>query len=166
MPRNPALAPIRVTRSVLVLARDGSTKRHTWAARTTDGVWGFDRTEEAGTPWEVFHLPSVADGSLTLPVTSTANLRSCRLYVGTGQAARELAVLKCGHPEDARGEKVERGSFDWVYQTCSACRGVRPVHGDDDRCKTCWNQQDGAGPGHDWSADLSAPALMPEGASR
>jgi hypothetical protein len=161
------LAPVRITRSAPAITRTGIAKRpQAWAARAADGAWGFDRTEEPGTPWEVFHLTSVADGSLTLPLISTTTLRSCRLYVGSGQAVRDLAVMKCGHPESARGHKVERGSWDYHYQTCSACQGIRPVHDDDDRYPTCWAAEDGTGPAHEWSADLSAPAREPEGASR
>jgi hypothetical protein len=38
-----------------------------WAARSDDGTWAYERLEQAGTPWEVTHLPTAragtADGS-------------------------------------------------------------------------------------------------------
>jgi len=63
-----------------------------WHTRTADGVWGFDRTEEPTTPWEIFHLPSVADGSWTLPVVTCPSMRACRALVASGGAADELAM--------------------------------------------------------------------------
>lgn len=145
------LPPIRKT--VMLPGRSG--RLECWGARTCDNQWGFDRTEEEGgnTPWEIFHLTSVKDGSYTLPVTISSTRKGCQLIVASGLAAAMLAVAKCPHPLDQRGHRVDHGTWDWHYDTCAACRGVRPVHDGDDRCRTCQEAEDGTGPGHEWGAD-------------
>jgi hypothetical protein len=34
------------------------TRRECWGATSTDGEWGYTRTEDTGTPWIVTHLPT------------------------------------------------------------------------------------------------------------
>jgi hypothetical protein len=129
-----------IVRTVMLPGRSGRIE--CWGVRTKDGEWGFDRTEEEGgnTPWEIFHLPSVADGSYTMPVTTSGTRKGCQRIVASGLAADLLAVAKCTHPAGQRGQRTDHGTYDWVYETCGACRGVRPA----------WNDhEDGQG----WSAD-------------
>lgn len=57
----------------------------------------------------------------------------------------------CPHPFECRGSFTECGSADWWYETCEACGASRPSHDDDDRCRICWDMQDGTGPGHEWT---------------
>jgi hypothetical protein len=35
-----------------------SGRLETWAARSTDGTWTYERTEDSGTPWVVTHVPT------------------------------------------------------------------------------------------------------------
>ncbi len=87
------LAPVRSTRSFRRLIRGGAgrTREECWGAETLDGVWDFEREESAGTPWLVYHRPSVASGAYTLPVTICGTLRACRALVASGGADEELA---------------------------------------------------------------------------
>ena len=48
------LTPVTVTRHRNL--RNG--RQEIWEAVSTDGVWAYRRTEEAGTPWEVQHVPT------------------------------------------------------------------------------------------------------------
>jgi hypothetical protein len=67
----------------------GVTRRaECWAARTTDGVWDFERTEEPGTPWSVGHTPT------GIVVALQGTLRACRAFVAAGHADRALACLQ------------------------------------------------------------------------
>jgi hypothetical protein len=87
------LAEIRRTRTFARLIRGGAgkTREECWGAETADGVWDFEREESAGTPWLVYHRPSVKDGSWTLPVVFCGTLRACRALVASGGADEELA---------------------------------------------------------------------------
>jgi len=90
-PPDPNLVPIRVT-SRYPTFRSGRVE--TWSAETLDGEWYFERFEEPGTPWGVYHRASVRDFSYRLPVATLPTLRKCRLYVGRGWAAKDLEQLK------------------------------------------------------------------------
>jgi hypothetical protein len=35
-----------------------SGRLEVWAARSTDGLWTYQRAEDAGTPWVVTHVPT------------------------------------------------------------------------------------------------------------
>lgn len=118
-----------------------------WAAISADGQWKYDRIEDTGTPWEVTHLPT----GKPVP-TWYSSLPNARAATADG-SARNLMVRECKHPDDERGHKTERGTFDYHYETCKACGGIRPEHDDDDGCRTCWDYEDGTGPGHDWSPE-------------
>ena len=59
-----------------------------WGARTTDGLWGFDREDMPGTPWSVTHLPT---GTVTDRYVGT--LDDCRAYVASGGAQADLAEM-------------------------------------------------------------------------
>lgn len=75
--------------------RNGQTPHEEcWAARTTDGVWDFEREDSPGTPWLVMHRPSVADQSLPVPVAQCGSLEQCQQFVGSGEAGRMLPVRK------------------------------------------------------------------------
>lgn len=79
-----ALAPIEKT-SMFPAFRSG--RRECWSARTTDGVWLFERLEVAGTPWSVTHAETKTE------VTWTGTLRGGRAYVAAGHAQADLDRL-------------------------------------------------------------------------
>jgi hypothetical protein len=110
-----ALAPITKTffADRIILAGGGSRRaRECWGAETTDGIWDFFREESAGTPWLVYHRPSVSDGSCTTPVSLCGTLRACRAYVAAGHADADLKRLQAHD----RGEHAEaRDSY------CGGC---------------------------------------------
>ncbi len=58
-----------------------------WLRVTADGEWMMTREEDDASTWVVAHLPErkvVAD--------CLGSLASCRLYVGSGQAAEDLEM--------------------------------------------------------------------------
>lgn len=67
------------------------------------------------------------------------------------QDSLDRAVARCPHGRQDRGHRVARGSFDWHYETCTACGGERPEHDDDDNCGICQARDAGTGPGHGWA---------------
>ena len=85
------LAEIRKTRFQRAF-RTG--RMECWGAETADGIWDFQREESSGTPWLMYHKPSVADGSYPLPVSHCGTLRECRAFVASGGATQELAYRK------------------------------------------------------------------------
>jgi hypothetical protein len=90
------LADIRKTRMARRVIRRGTAlteRAECWGAETTDGIWDFEREESPGTPWLVYHKPSVADGSLVTPVNMLSTLRECRWHVAAGEAQRDLDRL-------------------------------------------------------------------------
>jgi hypothetical protein len=88
------LAPVTKTRFNQVMRAGGRPgARQCWGAQTTDGVWDFDREESPGTPWLIYHRPSVADGTQTGPVAQMGTLPACQWYVKAGHAAADLARL-------------------------------------------------------------------------
>jgi hypothetical protein len=88
---DPNLVPIRVTRRFPTFH---SGRVETWGAETLDGEWYFERFEEPGTPWGVYHRASVRDFSYRLPIVTLTTLRKCRIYVGRGWAVEDLNRLK------------------------------------------------------------------------
>lgn len=90
------LAPVtnRVYHQTFRRGPGSPTRRECWGADTADGQWRFVREESPGTPWLVYHLPSVEDGSYTLPVQFCGTLRACRAAVAQGWAAQRLAAHK------------------------------------------------------------------------
>lgn len=69
------------------------TGKECWAAKSEDGVWYFERLEQAGTPWEVTHVPSLQkDDGRTLRWFGT--LDQARLYVGSGEAAADVERIR------------------------------------------------------------------------
>jgi hypothetical protein len=143
---DPRLVPIVKTRMAPRLTHGGAGRtahRECWAAKTTDGVWGFEREDSAGTPWLVYHLPSVKDGSLTMPLHLTSTLKRCQLFVGTGDAAATLAMMKCPHDRDSTTFRLDRRSgLHW--QDCHGCGASQVWHID---CPSCENLT-----GHGWTA--------------
>jgi hypothetical protein len=87
------LAPVDITERY----RSSRTGRlENWAARTRDGEWAFQREEDTRTDWLVYHQPSVADESWTVPVMICGTLRACQSAVAEGWAAAQLAQRKAG----------------------------------------------------------------------
>ena len=102
MPKaNVPLAEIRETSTRKRITRSGLTRPECWGAETTDGIWEFDREESSGTPWLMYHKPSVTDGSYTLPVRYCGTLRECQALVASCGADQELAWRKAD-PDTAR----------------------------------------------------------------
>ena len=102
MPRTSVpLAGIRETSTRPRITRSGLTRPECWGAETIDGIWEFEREESSGTPWLMYHKPSVADGSYPLPARYCGTLRECRALVASGGAAQELAYRKAD-PDTAR----------------------------------------------------------------
>jgi hypothetical protein len=100
------LAPIIITRRARrILGNDGTQLTRApeiWEARTTDGKWTFERTEETGTPWVIIRG---ADGMV---VTYCGSLAHCRRSVALGYAETEARVRAAGHR--ARAEAVAVGA--------------------------------------------------------
>src|ERR1035441_5433789 len=88
------LAGIRETSTMPRRTRGGLTRPECWGAETTDGIWEFDREESSGTPWLMYHRPSVADGSYVLAVMHCGTLRECRALVASGAADQQLVRRK------------------------------------------------------------------------
>lgn len=115
MPRRSAvpLVPIRKTRFAHRLIHGGAAvtrHRECWGAVTlnpdgSDGDWEFEREDSPGTPWLIYHKPSVADRSYTLPVDQYGSIRQCQMAVTFGWAAKALEQRKA---ED-RARAAERG---------------------------------------------------------
>ena len=91
-----ALPPIRKT---VMLPSFRSGRVECWEATTVDGEWTFVREESSGTPWLLFHEPSVRDGSYNLPVQMCGTLRACRQSVAQGWARQHLAAHKAEEAE-------------------------------------------------------------------
>ncbi len=90
-----ALPPIEKTDMARRFTRGGSTRhRECWAAKTLDGIWEFEREESSGTPWLIYHRPSLDDGSWRQPVMMCGRLDGCRRAVANGGAARMLEQRK------------------------------------------------------------------------
>lgn len=50
------MIPVEVKDRASRMYADGRRGRvEMWSARSRDGVWSFERVEEPGTPWLVFH---------------------------------------------------------------------------------------------------------------
>jgi hypothetical protein len=75
----PPLAPSRRTRTVTI------------------GPWGIEQDDSPGRPWLVFHLPSVADGTLTGPVLWLGRRRDCVTAITTGHAQTALELARARH---------------------------------------------------------------------
>jgi len=62
--RRPAapMTPIVITRTAprLSVSRPGTriSNREIWSARSTDGTWTYERSDEPGTPWIVTYAPT------------------------------------------------------------------------------------------------------------
>jgi hypothetical protein len=88
-----------------------------WEAVTTDGTWLFTRDEGARTDWEVYHRPSIADGSFTGVVTICGSLECCQACAFDGVLDKELRYRR----EEAEAERRRPGGIVWVEG-----RGVIP----------------------------------------
>jgi hypothetical protein len=98
----PAIPLAGIVKTVFAprITRTGLTRPECWGARTTDGIWAFDREDEPGTPWTVTSLPARIVVTTYMP-----SLRACRVYVANGGAAADLERIEAHE----RGEhKAER----------------------------------------------------------
>lgn len=89
--------PRRTLTPVTITARFPSFRSGTlenWGAQTKDGIWDFEREEDVRTDWLIYHRPSVADKSWTMPVMICGTLRACRIAVTEGWADSQLAQRK------------------------------------------------------------------------
>jgi hypothetical protein len=84
--------------------RSGRLTKHAeaWGARTNDGLWEFERSDQRGTPWLAFHLPSVADKTCPLAdspsvVADTTESGSAYSEIRYMPDVRILTVLTCGY---------------------------------------------------------------------
>jgi hypothetical protein len=81
------LAPIIKTvmaKRIIHGGRGVTQRSECWGARTTDGVWDFEREESPGTPWVVIHRETRE----TVHLCGT--LRGCRWFVAAGHAQAAL----------------------------------------------------------------------------
>ena len=106
MPRTPAPAvPLAEVVKTRVLPTRGAGLQ-CWGARTTDGLWGFDREDMPGTPWSVTHLPTG-----TVVDRCVGTLDDCRAYVASGGAQADLERLRAhedgGHKDQRDKECVK-----------------------------------------------------------
>ncbi|HEX4622308.1 MAG TPA: hypothetical protein VH208_12140, partial [Myxococcaceae bacterium] len=92
--RMPAIVKTDFAHRITHGGRSVTPHRECWGARTADGVWSFERVEEPGTPWLIYHLPSLADGSYLGVVASETTLDGCRRAVASGWAEQELGRRK------------------------------------------------------------------------
>ena len=70
---------------------------------TANDDWGIERDDSPGTPWLIFHLPSVANRTCTEPVIMRRTRRECVADVESGTAAEALARFQAHD----RGEHAE-----------------------------------------------------------
>jgi hypothetical protein len=106
------LAPVRETvhRPRRIYSGNGQTAHlECWEAETVDGVWLFEREDSPGTPWLVYHQPSVADGTWTGPVTHMSSLRACRAAATAGTLAQELTFRL----KEAERERKHPSGIRW-----------------------------------------------------
>jgi hypothetical protein len=111
--RDVALAPVVKTVMLPRRIHDGNAETphlECWGARTPDGVWVMEREESKGTPWLLFHQPSVAKGSYTRPVRRCGSLDECREMIASGGALEELEWRL----EEAEADRRNPG-MSWRY---------------------------------------------------
>lgn len=123
--RRPPL-PVTVTDRAPNL-RNG--RMETWAARSDDGQWDFERTEEPGTPWWARHrtlLLAEAFGSLRAGRTAAAN------------DLAEVMIFNRRNSLRRDGELLARTAEPIARCECGALLGgedARPLH--IDGCNNC-----------------------------
>lgn len=77
-----------------------------WAAESRDGIWKYERIEDAGTPWAVLHVPTGTEGP----------------YYGTLTAAREGTANGSALAYVERIQSHERGEHEAGRDTfCGRC---------------------------------------------
>lgn len=79
----------------------GRTRRECWGAKSTDGVWQYERMEDEGTTWYVTHLPTGYCGD-----TPYGTLASAR------RATRSGTALQCMIDECAEIANNDRWPTD------------------------------------------------------
>lgn len=57
----------------------------------------------------------------------------------------------CQHPAAATRTRIDRGTWDYLYQVCTGCGADRRVHDDDDNCAVCLD-----GGSHPWDTHAEA----------
>jgi len=89
--KTPAVLLAGIVKTRVLQGRRGP---ETWGAQTTDGEWGMDRLEDAGTSWEVVHRPTK-----TVVAEFMGSLRQCRIYVASGEAREDLEAARAAGTE-------------------------------------------------------------------
>jgi hypothetical protein len=107
MPKSPAPAvPLAgIVKTRFLPTRGG--RLQCWGARTTDGVWDFEREDLPGTPWAVTHRPTE-----TVVDRYVGTLDDCRAYVASGQAQADLDLIRA---HELGGHENERS------RSCPKC---------------------------------------------
>jgi len=95
MTRATSLVPVEKT--LVIPGRNGM---ETWAAKSDDGLWAFERQEMPGTPWAVIHIPT---GIVVDPCVGT--LRDCRAYVASGGAQEDLELIQAHERNEHNAER-------------------------------------------------------------
>ena len=112
-----------------ILRSSGRTRRELWGADSADGTWRFEREESSSTPWLVYHLPSVADESLPVPVDQAGTISACREAAARGWLDKILPERKAewaGHM--ARIAAIcQRADYDEGGK-CRTCRQPAATH--------------------------------------
>jgi hypothetical protein len=145
----PAFAVTRTARRFIRGGTALTARPEVWETRSADGEWSVERQDETGTPWSVWHLPSVADGTLTRPLAEGISSRhAAEKWITSGGAAEWLPVLRCPHPA---GQVTTRHGTQRSHYVCAACGGTRwtCLPG----CHDCTD-----GTPHEWHPDRRAAA--------
>jgi hypothetical protein len=123
------MCPITGQRYGRTLYRGGKARRELWGADSADGIWRFEREESPGTPWLIWHLPSVADETLPVPVDQAGTITACREAVARGWLDKILPERKAewaGHM--ARIAAIcARADYDEAGK-CRYCRQPAATH--------------------------------------
>lgn len=104
----PAIVKTDFARRITHGGRSVTASRECWGFKTVDGIWSGVRFEETGTPWGLYHLPSVADKTYVLPVTTCGTIYDCRVAVADGWAERELVRGKAEQAARDAARAAER----------------------------------------------------------
>jgi hypothetical protein len=99
-----ALPPIIKTRMAKRMIRSGAggltPHQECWAAKTTDGVWLFERLEIPGTPWAIIHAET------RIEVDWETSLLRCRKSVANGWAQKNLERIQAHDRGEHNAERV------------------------------------------------------------
>lgn len=122
------MCPVTNRRYGRTLYRAG-TRRELWGADSADGIWRFERAESSSTPWLVYHLPSVADETLPVPVEQAGSISACREHVARGWLDKILAERKAEWAAHMTrlAALCQRADYDEAGK-CRICRRTAGTH--------------------------------------